>query len=87
MVLTDDDLVRAVCELTVIEFWTLGDEARVAATRGEGAVRRVQSDDTRAQLDAHRASFEAMANRPIEALDRVAAYSLDQPTGRARSTR
>ena len=82
MALSDDDLVRAVCELTVIEFWTLGDEARAAATV-EAAVRRVQSDDTRAQLDAHRASFEAMANRPIEALDRVAAY-LDQPTGRAR---
>jgi DNA-binding CsgD family transcriptional regulator len=82
LTLSDEDIVRAVCELSVIEFWTLGDEDRATATV-DAAVRRVQSDDARAQLDAHRASFEAMANRPIDAIDRVAVY-LDQPTGRAR---
>jgi DNA-binding NarL/FixJ family response regulator len=79
---SDQDLVRAVCALSVIEFWSLGDEERAAATV-ESAARRAQSDDTRSELDAHRASFEVMANRPIEALDRVADY-LAQPTGRAR---
>lgn len=58
---SDEDIVRAVSALSVIEFWTLGDEDRAAETV-ESAARRVQSDDTRSELDAHRASFEVMAN-------------------------
>jgi DNA-binding CsgD family transcriptional regulator len=79
---SDADIAGAAAALSVIEFWSLGDEDRAAATVA-AAAQRVHSEAVRCELDAHRASFEAIANRPVEALDRVAPY-LAQPAGRAR---
>jgi DNA-binding CsgD family transcriptional regulator len=78
---SDDDIVRAVSALSVIEFWALGDEDRAAQTV-RTAAERVVGDDARNELDAHLASFEAMANRPGEALERVARH-LGNVDGRA----
>jgi DNA-binding CsgD family transcriptional regulator len=77
----DGDIVRAVCALSVIAFWSLGDERRAVATV-ETAARRVRGADARSELDAHIASFEAMANRPAQALERAAPH-LARSHGRA----
>ena len=74
------DVTAAAIELSVIQFWSMGDEAGALATVSS-AMDRVDGGH-RARLDAHLASFEAIANRPVDALRRVEAHLA---TGEGRS--
>ena len=73
---SDDAVVRAATALSVIQFWTEGDEERATATV-EAAARRVADPAAARRLEAHAASFAAMANRPADALERSEPHLVD----------
>jgi DNA-binding CsgD family transcriptional regulator len=72
---TDAVVVWAATELSVIQFWSIRDEEAASRTVSE-ARERLRDPVRIRQLDAHRCTFVAMANRPAEALD-LAAPHLD----------
>lgn len=81
----DEARVRAATALSVIQFWTFGDEALAQRTVRE-AIARLDEPALADQLDAHAASFAAMANRPQEALERTAAFlAPGSPRARGRA--